>query len=154
MASLHRRISYLQSVLPVSLVRGRNASCANSIWHGMVFSGMCGCKSRLPELWGSVVVLGLGDTALDCASSALRCGARRVYIVFRKGFTTVRAVPEEMDLAKEGNKRTVVTFGCPEFCTALHPLCFRLITFGLTALIVENRNKLFVKPVTSAIRKM
>ncbi|XP_055341631.1 dihydropyrimidine dehydrogenase [NADP(+)]-like [Paramacrobiotus metropolitanus] len=63
--------------------------------------GMCACKSKLPELWGNVIVLGLGDTALDCASSALRCGARRVTIVFRKGFTTVRAVPEEMDLAKD-----------------------------------------------------
>ena len=53
------------------------------------------------------MVLGLGDTALDCASSALRCGARRVSIVFRKGFTTVRAVPEEMDLAKEGNSEAM-----------------------------------------------
>ncbi|OQV18065.1 Dihydropyrimidine dehydrogenase [NADP(+)] [Hypsibius exemplaris] len=63
--------------------------------------GMCGCKAKLPELWGHVLVLGLGDTALDCASSALRCGAKRVTIIFRKGFATVRAVPEEMQLAKD-----------------------------------------------------
>lgn len=65
-------------------------------------AGMCGCKSKLPQLWGHVLVLGLGDTALDCASSALRCGAKRVTIIFRKGFTTVRAVPEEMQLARDG----------------------------------------------------
>ncbi|KAL8582205.1 hypothetical protein ACOMHN_004124 [Nucella lapillus] len=63
-------------------------------------SGMCACKSQLPSLHGSVVVLGAGDTAFDCATSALRCGARKVYVVFRKGFTNIRAVPEEMELAK------------------------------------------------------
>ncbi|XP_066297825.1 dihydropyrimidine dehydrogenase [NADP(+)]-like [Branchiostoma lanceolatum] len=63
--------------------------------------GMCNCKSQLPQLSGNVIVLGAGDTAFDCATSALRCGARRVFIVFRKGFTTIRAVPEEMELARE-----------------------------------------------------
>lgn len=64
-------------------------------------AGMCACKSRLPELYGNVIVLGVGDTAFDCATSALRCGARKVYVVFRKGFTNIHAVPEEMELAKE-----------------------------------------------------
>jgi dihydropyrimidine dehydrogenase (NADP+) len=50
----------------------------------------------LPSLHGNVVVLGAGDTAFDCATSALRCGARKVFIVFRKGFRNVRAVPEEV----------------------------------------------------------
>lgn len=57
---------------------------------------MCSCKASLPQLYGSVIVLGAGDTAFDCATSALRCGARRVFVVFRKGFTTIRAVPEEV----------------------------------------------------------
>uniref|UniRef100_A0ABM0H1K6 Dihydropyrimidine dehydrogenase [NADP(+)] n=1 Tax=Saccoglossus kowalevskii TaxID=10224 RepID=A0ABM0H1K6_SACKO len=64
-------------------------------------AGMCSCKSSLPEIHGNVIVLGAGDTAFDCATSALRCGARRVFVVFRKGFTTIRAVPEEMELARE-----------------------------------------------------
>ncbi|KAM9789919.1 dihydropyrimidine dehydrogenase [NADP(+)] [Neosynchiropus ocellatus] len=63
--------------------------------------GMCQCRSALPELRGVVIVLGAGDTAFDCATSALRCGAKRVYVCFRKGFTNIRAVPEEMELAKE-----------------------------------------------------
>ncbi|XP_071954424.1 dihydropyrimidine dehydrogenase [NADP(+)]-like [Antedon mediterranea] len=63
--------------------------------------GMCSCKKQAPQLTGNVIVLGAGDTAFDCATSALRCGAKRVFIVFRKGFTTIRAVPEEMELAKE-----------------------------------------------------
>ncbi|XP_028405372.1 dihydropyrimidine dehydrogenase [NADP(+)]-like [Dendronephthya gigantea] len=64
-------------------------------------AGMCGCKSKLPQLSGNVIVLGAGDTAFDCCTSALRCGARRVFVVFRKGFTNIRAVPEEMEVARE-----------------------------------------------------
>ncbi|XP_012922656.1 dihydropyrimidine dehydrogenase [NADP(+)] isoform X3 [Heterocephalus glaber] len=58
-------------------------------------AGMCACHSPLPSIRGAVIVLGAGDTAFDCATSALRCGARRVSIVFRKGFVNIRAVPEE-----------------------------------------------------------
>lgn len=60
------------------------------------FVGMCSCKSKLPELFGNVIVLGCGDTAFDCCTSALRCGARKVFVIFRKGFTNIRAVPEEV----------------------------------------------------------
>jgi dihydropyrimidine dehydrogenase (NADP+) len=61
--------------------------------------GLCACKAagpKLPELSGNVIVLGAGDTAFDCATSALRCGARKVFVVFRKGSTNIRAVPEEV----------------------------------------------------------
>ncbi|GAB6026611.1 hypothetical protein CHUAL_013019 [Chamberlinius hualienensis] len=63
--------------------------------------GICHCKSQLPNMTGYVIVLGSGDTAFDCATSALRCGAKKVFVVFRKGFTNIRAVPEEAELAKE-----------------------------------------------------
>ncbi|XP_044748959.1 dihydropyrimidine dehydrogenase [NADP(+)] [Coccinella septempunctata] len=65
--------------------------------------GLCACKTSkdLPQLGGNVIVLGAGDTAFDCATSALRCGARRVFVVFRGGFTDIRAVPEEVQLAVE-----------------------------------------------------
>ena len=29
-------------------------------------AGMCACKSQLPELFGTVIVLGAGDTAFKC----------------------------------------------------------------------------------------
>lgn len=66
--------------------------------------GLCACKSAaatLPKLTGNVIVLGAGDTAFDCATSALRCGARKVFVVFRKGSSNIRAVPEEVELARE-----------------------------------------------------
>ena len=60
-------------------------------------AGMCSKRSQLPSLYGSVIVLGAGDTAFDCATSALRCGAKRVFVIFRRGFTNIRAVPEEVN---------------------------------------------------------
>lgn len=43
---------------------------------------------------GHVVVLGIGDTAMDCARSAFRLGAERVTLCFRKGFQDLRANDE------------------------------------------------------------
>ncbi|KAJ8931236.1 hypothetical protein NQ314_015880, partial [Rhamnusium bicolor] len=66
--------------------------------------GGCACKQSatlLPRLHGNVIVLGAGDTAFDCATSALRCGARKVFLVFRRGFSNIRAVPEEVSVAVE-----------------------------------------------------
>jgi len=64
--------------------------------------GGCGSKPATtplpPDFRGkTVLVLGAGDTAMDCATVALRCGARRVRIVFRRGTPDVRAVPEELE---------------------------------------------------------
>lgn len=76
--------------------------------------GMCPCKNNeLPALHGNVIVLGAGDTAFDCATSALRCGARKVFVIFRKGFTNMRAVPEEVDLARE-EKCEFIPFQSPK----------------------------------------
>ena len=65
--------------------------------------GLCACKTNqaLPQLSGNVIVLGAGDTAFDCATSAWRCGAKRVFVIFRRGTTGMRAVPEEVELARE-----------------------------------------------------
>jgi len=76
-------------------------------------AGMCACKSELPEIFGSVIVLGAGDTAFDCATSALRCGAKRVFVIFRKGFINIRAVPEEAELAKQ-EKCEFIPFMSPQ----------------------------------------
>lgn len=69
--------------------------------------------SELPKLRGRVIVLGAGDTAFDCATSALRCGATKVFICFRRGFSHIRAVPEEMSLAVE-EKCEFIPFVAPK----------------------------------------
>uniref|UniRef100_A0A8C4R5N1 Dihydropyrimidine dehydrogenase [NADP(+)] n=1 Tax=Eptatretus burgeri TaxID=7764 RepID=A0A8C4R5N1_EPTBU len=63
--------------------------------------GLCCRAPQLPILRGTVVVLGAGDTAFDCATSALRCGAHRVIVAFRKGINNIRAVPEEVEAARD-----------------------------------------------------
>lgn len=58
-------------------------------------------QATLPLMKGQVLVLGCGDTAFDCATSALRCGATKVFVCFRRGFGQIRAVPEEVSVAVE-----------------------------------------------------
>lgn len=69
--------------------------------------------SELPQLLGRVIVLGCGDTAFDCATSAIRCGASKVFVCFRRGFSQIRAVPEEMSLAVE-EKCEFIPFVAPK----------------------------------------
>lgn len=51
------------------------------------------------RLNGTVAVLGGGNTAIDAALSALRAGARDVFLVYRRSFAEMPAWPEERDAA-------------------------------------------------------
>lgn len=56
--------------------------------------GMCNCKSSLPDFVGKrVVVLGAGDTAFDCTTGAFRCGAKHVYVAFRRSLSILFLSP-------------------------------------------------------------
>ena len=60
------------------------------------------------RLSGHVVVVGGGNTAIDCARTALRCGAARVTIVYRRGRKEMPAIAPEIDEAlAEGVKLLV-----------------------------------------------
>lgn len=48
-------------------------------------------KEKIFKLKGHVIILGIGDTALDCARSAIRVGAEKVTVIFRRGFNDMRA---------------------------------------------------------------
>jgi NADPH-dependent glutamate synthase beta subunit-like oxidoreductase/Pyruvate/2-oxoacid:ferredoxin oxidoreductase delta subunit len=48
---------------------------------------------------GHVVVLGGGNTALDCARSALRCGAAKVTVAYRRTRKEMPAIAEEVEEA-------------------------------------------------------
>ncbi len=59
--------------------------------------------SYIPELIGDVVVVGGGNTAIDAARTALRCGAESVKIVYRRSIKEMPAHHEEIEAAqKEG----------------------------------------------------
>lgn len=73
--------------------------------------------SFIPKLKGNVVVVGGGNTAIDAARTALRCGAGNVKIVYRRSIKEMPANPEEIEAAqKEGieilfltNPKNIVT---------------------------------------------
>lgn len=99
-------------------VNGCQASkcCRDTATNGT--SSVCQSKVALdplvlPKLHGRVIVLGCGDTAFDCATSAIRCGASKVFVCFRRGFSNIRAVPEEMSLAVE-EKCEFIPFVAPK----------------------------------------
>ncbi|MFH0823792.1 MAG: FAD-dependent oxidoreductase [Pseudomonadota bacterium] len=52
-----------------------------------------------PDLQGHVVVLGGGNTALDCARTAIRCGAEKTTLVYRRGREEMPAIKEEIEEA-------------------------------------------------------
>ncbi|MGE5497046.1 MAG: NAD(P)-binding protein [Syntrophothermus sp.] len=55
------------------------------------------------KLSGTVIVVGGGNTAIDAARTALRCGAEKVKIVYRRSIKEMPAHPEEIEAAmKEG----------------------------------------------------
>ncbi|KAJ5066680.1 dihydropyrimidine dehydrogenase [NADP(+)] [Anaeramoeba ignava] len=56
---------------------------------------------ELPKLHGHVIVLGAGDTAMDCCLTAFRCGAERVSLCFRRSTDDMRAVEEELVSVRE-----------------------------------------------------
>jgi 2-oxoacid:acceptor oxidoreductase gamma subunit (pyruvate/2-ketoisovalerate family) len=49
------------------------------------------------NLRGNVIVIGGGNTALDCARTAVRCGAAGVKLVYRSGREEMSAIDEEID---------------------------------------------------------
>lgn len=56
-------------------------------------------RGERPTLRGHVVVVGGGNTAVDCARTALRCGAARVTIAYRRGREEMPAIPTEVEEA-------------------------------------------------------
>lgn len=65
-------------------------------------------RQRPGELRGRVVVVGGGNSAIDCARTALRCGAASVKLVYRRGRDDMPAIFEEIDAAESEGVRLEV----------------------------------------------
>lgn len=61
--------------------------------------------NRPVEVGANVVVIGGGSVSIDAARNALRNGAKRVTIVYRRGRRQMPAQPEEVEEAKEEGVR-------------------------------------------------
>jgi formate dehydrogenase major subunit len=57
--------------------------------------------TKTPNLKGTVIVVGGGNTAIDAARTALRCGADTVKIVYRRSIKEMPAHPFEIEAARE-----------------------------------------------------
>jgi formate dehydrogenase major subunit len=57
--------------------------------------------TKPPNLKGTVIVVGGGNTAIDAARTALRCGADTVKIVYRRSIKEMPAHPFEIEAARE-----------------------------------------------------
>ena len=60
------------------------------------------------ELSGNVVIVGGGNTAIDCARTALRCGATSVKLVYRRGREEMPAITEEIESAETEGVRLML----------------------------------------------
>jgi 2-oxoacid:acceptor oxidoreductase gamma subunit (pyruvate/2-ketoisovalerate family) len=80
---------------------------------GVVGDDLAGVEQGLPflervkqsgeRISGRVVVVGGGNSAIDCARSALRCGASSVKLVYRRGREEMPAIAEEIiEAEREG----------------------------------------------------
>ncbi len=66
--------------------------------------------NKIPELKGTVVVVGGGNTAIDAARTAIRCGADKVKIVYRRSIKEMPAHHEEIEAAiTEGVEILILT---------------------------------------------
>jgi 2-oxoacid:acceptor oxidoreductase gamma subunit (pyruvate/2-ketoisovalerate family) len=74
------------------------------VQQGISFLHALNVKGDRPEL-GRVVVLGGGNTALDCARSAVRLGAESVTIAYRRSLEEMPALDEEIEDGEEEGVR-------------------------------------------------
>lgn len=73
------------------------------VWQGLEFLARCRNEKQLIDLKGTVVVIGGGNTAIDCARTAVRSGASAVKLVYRRSREEMPAIQEEIEEAsREG----------------------------------------------------
>ncbi len=85
--------------------------------------------TQKPVLTGQrIVIVGGGSTAMDVARNSLRCGARSVHIVYRRGRGEMTASPEEVVQARDENIK---------FLMLANPLQFLTYTDGPKAGLVK-----------------
>ncbi len=75
----------------------------DGIEQGLTFLARRQTDKMATELSGDIVVIGGGNTAIDCARSALRSGASSVKIIYRRSRAEMTAIDEEIeDALREG----------------------------------------------------
>ncbi len=80
------------------------------VWDAMDFLTTAKFDRSKPGVGETVAIFGAGNTAMDCAGTALRLGAKRVIIIYRRGMAEMPAWESEVALTfKEGTEFMFLT---------------------------------------------
>lgn len=96
---------YNATVLTIGAQRGTPIGCqgddADNVFSGIDFLRNMQMTGQKYDFAGkTIVVVGGGNTAMDCCRTAMRCGAKKVYIVYRRTEKEMPANPIEIHESK------------------------------------------------------
>ena len=98
------RAKYDAVLVAAGAWKGRGVGCAgddlDGVFDGITFLRKVGTGERV-DVGETVVVVGGGNTAMDACRTAVRVGAKKVYVVYRRSRDEMPAQPEEIEEALE-----------------------------------------------------
>jgi len=80
------------------------------VWDALDFIAAAKFGPKKPRVGETVAIFGAGNTAMDCAGTALRLGAERVLIIYRRGMAEMPAWESEVAMTfREGTEFMLLT---------------------------------------------
>ena len=97
---------YHATILTIGSQKGTGVGCsgddAGNVFSGIDFLRNIEMTGQKPDFSGkTVAVIGGGNTAMDCCRTAMRLGAKKVYVVYRRTEKEMPANPIEIHESKE-----------------------------------------------------
>lgn len=98
--------NYQATILTIGSQKGTGVGCpgddAGNVFSGIDFLRNIEMTGQKPDFSGkTVAVIGGGNTAMDCCRTAIRLGAEKVYVVYRRTEKEMPANPIEIHESKE-----------------------------------------------------
>lgn len=82
----------------------------DGVWDALDFIAAAKFGPKKPRVGETVAIFGAGNTAMDCAGSALRLGAARVLVIYRRGMAEMPAWEAEVAMTfREGTEFMFLT---------------------------------------------